>query len=107
MAIYFKKSLLWTLSAFIFTACHQSMMSRSSFEQIPIGAPIASVHQQTGAPYEIERHSDGSQTHRYIERIEIGPNAVDQTTYTLRVSNGAVVDKQCTVNSSTVDIRSP
>ncbi|MBA3721259.1 MAG: hypothetical protein H0W88_02540 [Parachlamydiaceae bacterium] len=94
------------LSSILFTGCQPSM-TRVSFEQIPIGAPVASLKEQAGDPYEIIQEEDGSQKYRYLERTQIGPTTIDQTTYDLKVVNGQVVYKECRQADRPLNISTP
>jgi hypothetical protein len=85
---------------FTFTSClSQAMMKQSDYETIQIGTPVESLKDLVGAPYRIIREGDGSRTFQYIERIEIGPGAIEQRIYSLRVQNERIVGKKCSIDS--------
>jgi hypothetical protein len=79
-------------------------MTASTFECIPIGAPITEIEAQVGTPYSTTSQK-GIEQYRYIERIETGPGVVSQNTYVLIVKEGRVIDKRRANESQMLNVQ--
>ncbi len=104
--------LLWYALALMILSlfsCTSPLMTRSAYEGIPIGAPIAEVEAQVGPAYEvIAGNQPDISYYRYIERIEIGPGSINQNTYTLTIVDGKVADKRLShCSKGVLDVSSP
>ena len=71
-----------------------ALMTRSDFDNIELGTPVSEVVQRYGDPVKITQNKDGSQSYKYIERLTISEEAVQENNYFIIVKNGKVVSKQ-------------
>ena len=80
-------------------------MNKFEYDKITPGTSIDEIEEQIGKPYKVIPEKDGSVTLQYVERIEVGPGIVELRLYTLHTSEGKVIEKDCKVNSGSVDFR--
>ncbi len=84
------------VSLLILTACASggSIMTISSFYDIPVGATQEEVMETAGKPYAIHKKSDGSVEYEYIERFQAGSRNINERHYYLLIKDGKVVAKR-------------
>jgi len=72
---------------------HAPIMQDAGFQGIVIGAPIQELTVVYGEPYEVCDLSNGMQEWRYVQRIDCGTTAVEQTDFIFIVCQGRIVSK--------------
>lgn len=89
-----KKSLL-IISLTLLLACYsnRALMTSDEFASIPIGATTQEVQKDFGKPYAIRSRGGNTDEWEYIERIDVGSEAILQNHYYLIITNGRVVGK--------------
>jgi hypothetical protein len=78
---------------FLAACSHGAVMTRSDYENVTLGTPVSEIIQEYGDPVSIKENSDGSKDYRYVERIMMGEQTIQQNNYTLVMKNGQVVSK--------------
>jgi len=83
------------LSIVFLTACSSSpLMTRGDFDSIQNGTSVAEVDKEYGRPSEVRYLKDGSQEYKYIERIPMGDQVIQENRYYLIIKNGKVISKR-------------
>lgn len=68
------------------------MMTRASYNDIEIGASIATITSQIGEPYAVHIRGQ-TKEYEYIERINVGTNLVAENHYFIVFQNDKVIGK--------------
>lgn len=93
--------LFFLLTSLSVMGCTQApIMQDYYFEGVGKGAPIQTIENVYGSPYEIRQLDNGNQEYVYIQRINLGRSATDQSEYVFIVNQGHVVDKKCNRSST-------
>jgi hypothetical protein len=84
-----------SLALLLLAACATgAIMTRSDFDNIELGTPVAEIVQKYGDPVKVKNNNDGSQSYEYIERLPIGEQTVQENNYFIIIKNGKVVSKR-------------
>lgn len=89
------------LMVFLATGCNTApIMQESYYTRVEKGVEISSIESVYGDPYEVRKLPNGLQEHAYVQRIELGNSAVEQTEFVFLVDKGKVVGKDCKRNGT-------
>lgn len=91
---FFQKTIFVALCAVTAVCSAAPVMTRGDFNAIELGTPADTVIQNYGEPYSIKSRKDGSQEYRYIEKLSVGDEIVEENNYYLLIKNGKVVSKR-------------
>jgi hypothetical protein len=68
------------------------MMTLTSYDEIRVGEPIATVVEKNGDPYAVDT-KNGSTEYKYVEKVTSGNRLIYENHYTIYVKDGSVVGK--------------
>jgi len=80
------------LGLFLIWGCSSRMMTMTSYGQIQVGEPIATVVEKNGDPYAVDT-KNGSTEYKYVEKVTSGNRLIYENHYTIYVKDGNVVGK--------------
>jgi hypothetical protein len=84
---------------FFLSACASgsSIMTSSTFYDVPIGATKHELIAQAGSPYAVHQKGGNVEELKYIERLKIGARNVQETHYIFTLKEGKVTSKRTEV----------
>lgn len=90
------------LLTLLLTSCfaRSAVMTRTTFDDIQVGEPIAQIESQIGEPYQIKALGANSYEYEYIEKVNLHYGYVIENHYFLTISDGKVVGKRYTQEKS-------
>jgi len=86
--------LLFLLSTSTSIYSQEATMNRARFNEIELGTPVEQVVEKCGSPYQIYTRKDGSQEYKYLERILMGEETVQEYRYLILIKDGKVFSKR-------------
>lgn len=88
------KKLICLLLCLACASCSKyQVMTQERFADISHGTPIATIEQEFGPPVTIRSIGNNQQVYEYVEKVNMGPQVIQQRVYFILVTKGKVVGK--------------
>lgn len=82
-----------------FSCAQRTMISETTFEQIPIGSSVSKLVKVLGEPYEIKSKKEVA-VFIYVQRLNYGQDMKEHRRYLFYLQNGRVIDKKIEIEAT-------